>query len=259
MAFTVRYHQNAFVDCSILPYPNPVCGRYRLSRNGKQVAEEFAVEEGIEWYPRYNIAPTDQVPTIRQDRSEPIRHLALMRWGLIPFWANDASIGAKTINAMSETAATKPAFREAMKMRRCLIPADSFYEWVLGPKQRQPYSFGMADDSIFAFAGLWERWKDTTGQQILSCTILTTSPNTLLAEVHDRMPAILRPDDYDLWLDPGITDPARVVHLLTPFEAKLMKKYPVSTRVNSVKNDDAECAREIKSTSAEAQGRLFTA
>jgi putative SOS response-associated peptidase YedK len=235
-----------------------VCGRYRLSRNGKQVAEEFAVEEEIEWSARFNIAPTDQVPTIRQDRSEPTRHLALMRWGLIPFWAKDPSIGVKTINGMSETAATKPAFREAMKTRRCLIPADAFYEWVRGPKEKQPYSFGMADGSSFAFAGLWERWKDSAGQQVLSCTILTTKPNALVADIHDRMPAILRPDDYDLWLDPGITDPAQVIDLLAPFEPKLMKKYPVSTRVNSVKNDDAECAKEIKLAPAQSQGGLFT-
>jgi len=147
---------------------------------------------------------------------------------------------------MSETAATKPAFRESMQNRRCLIPADGFYEWAkIGKKEKQPYNFSMANDSIFAFAGLWDRWKDPDGKQILSCTILTTKPNPLVADIHDRMPAILRPDDYDLWLDPGITDPARIADLLAPFDAQLMKKYPVSTRVNSVKNDDAECAKAI--------------
>ena len=224
-----------------------MCGRYHLSRQGKEVAEEFATEEEVEWSPRYNIAPSDPIPTVLQDASKPVRHLALMRWGMIPFWAKDTSIGFKTINGMSETAASKPAFRESMRTRRCLIPGTGFYEWKkIGPKEKQPYNFGMADDSIFAFAGLWDWWKDAAGKEILSCTILTTKPNGLVADVHDRMPAILRPDDYDLWLDPGIIDPARVANLLTPFDAQLMKKYPVSTRVNSVKNDYSECAREIK-------------
>jgi putative SOS response-associated peptidase YedK len=235
-----------------------MCGRFRLSRRGKEVAEEFAIEEEVEWSPRYNIAPSDQIPTVLQDTSKPVRHAALMRWGMIPFWAKDPAIGFKTINGMSETAASKPAFREAMRTRRCLIPADAFYEWAkLSSKQKQPYSFGMADDSMFAFAGLWDRWKDAAGKQILSCTILTTKPNVLVAAAHDRMPAILRPDDFDLWLDPGITDPARIADLLKPYDAQLMKKYPVSTRVNSVKNDDPQCAQEIRLADAEPQPGLF--
>ena len=234
-----------------------MCGRYRLSRDGKQIVEDFAVEDEIEWSPRYNIAPTDPVPVIRQDRKKPVRHFTRMRWGLIPFWAKDIAIGVKTINGMSETAASKPAFRESMQTRRCLIPADGFYEWArIGPKEKQPYNFGMADDSIFAFAGLWDRWRDAAGKEVLSCTILTTRPNVLVAEVHNRMPAILRREDYDLWLDPGITDPAKVADLLAPFDARGMKKYPVSTRVNSVKNDDPECAQEIQ-LAAEAQRGLF--
>src|SRR5579871_3828326 len=224
-----------------------MCGRYRLSRRGTEIAEKFAIEEEVEWSPRYNIAPSDPILTVRQDATKPVRHLTLMRWGLIPFWAKDPAIGFKTINGMSETAASKPAFREPMRTRRCLIPSDGFYEWKkIGPKEKQPYNFGMIDDSIFVFAGLWDRWKDAAGKEVLSCTILTTKPNPLVANVHDRMPAILRPDDYDLWLDPGITAPARIADLLAPFDAQLMKKYPVSTRVNSVKNDDPECAREIR-------------
>src|SRR5215472_15031159 len=223
-----------------------MCGRFRLSRDGRQIVQDFAVEGEIEWRPRYNIAPTDLVPTIRQDPSRPVRIVALARWGLIPYWAKDAKIAYTTINAMSETASSKPAFSEAMKRRRCLIPADAFYEWrKLGPKQKQPYSFAMADDSVFAFAGLWERWKNANNEIVESCTILTTTPNALVSDIHNRMPAILRAQDYDLWLDPGIREPARVADLLVPFDARLMKKYPVSTRVNSVKNDDPECAREV--------------
>jgi putative SOS response-associated peptidase YedK len=235
-----------------------MCGRYRLTRDGKQIVEDFALEGEVEWAPRYNMAPTDPVPTIRQDPKNPLRHFALMRWGLIPFWAKDPSIGYKTINGMSETAASKPAFREPMQSRRCLIPADGFYEWArLGPKEKQPYNFAMADDAMFAFAGLWDRWRDSTGNQVLSCTILTTRPNALVKDVHDRMPAILRREDYDLWLDPGITDPASVADLLAPFDAQQMKKYPVSSRVNSVKNDDPQCAQEIQIAAAETQGGLF--
>lgn len=235
-----------------------MCGRFRLSRHGKQVAEEFAIEEDVEWNPRYNVAPSDAVPTVVQDIGRPVRHFALMRWGMIPFWAKDPAVGFKMINGVSETAATKPAFREPMRLRRCLIISDGFYEWKrIGPKEKQPYNCGMADDSMFAFAGLWDRWKDTAGKQVLSCTILTTPPNALVADVHNRMPAILRPDDYDLWLDPGVTDPARIADLLKSFDARLMKRYPVSRRVNSVKNDDAECAQEIELTEAETQRGLF--
>jgi putative SOS response-associated peptidase YedK len=223
-----------------------MCGRYRLSKDGKQIVEDFAVEGEVEWSPRYNIAPSEMIPTIRQHRTRPVRTFALARWGLIPSWAKDAAIGFRTINAMSETAASKPAFKQAMQWRRCLIPADGFYEWkTLGAKQKQPYSFGMADDSTFAFAGLWDKWRDPQGNVVESCTILTTKPNALVSEIHDRMPAILRREGYDCWLDPGIVEPARVADLLLPFDPRLMKKYPVSTRVNSVKNDGPDCAKEI--------------
>jgi putative SOS response-associated peptidase YedK len=235
-----------------------MCGRYRLTRHGKKIAEEFEIESDVQWSPRYNVAPTDIVATIRQDPKEPVRRFALARWGLIPFWAKDPTIGFKTINAMSETAASKPAFREAMRWRRCLVLADGFYEWQkVSPKQKQPYNFGMADDSMFAFAGLWERWKDPGRGIVESCTILTTEPNFLVAGVHNRMPAILRSEDYDHWLDPGITDPARVADLLAPFDPRQMKKYPVSTRVGAVKNDDPECAKEIKNPSSPALGFAY--
>jgi putative SOS response-associated peptidase YedK len=205
----------------------------------------------VSWAPRWNIAPTQQVPVVRQDRKGPKRTFALLRWGLIPFWAKDASIGFKTINAVSETAADKRAFRDAMRLRRCLIPADGFYEWEqLGTNVKQPYNFGLADDALFAFAGLWERWRDPAGEFIETFTILTTKPNSLVAGIHDRMPAILQPEDYDFWLDPGVANVALVADTLKPFDARLMKKYPVSTRVNRAANDDAECAREVPSVSA---------
>jgi putative SOS response-associated peptidase YedK len=181
-----------------------------------------------------------------------------MRWGLIPYWAKDAAIGAKAINAVSETAAEKPMFQDAMKRRRCLIPANGFYEWKkLGPKAKQAYHVGLANDGLFAFAGLWDRWKSPDGSVIVSCTILTTEANSLLKDVHDRMPVILAPEDYDLWLDPGITDPARVADLLKPYEARLMRKYPVNSTVNKVENDGPECAQEVEAESSVEQVGLF--
>jgi putative SOS response-associated peptidase YedK len=223
-----------------------MCGRYRLTAKERYIRDHFGLDEDPAWTPRWNIAPTQQIATIRQHRSEPKRIFGFMRWGLIPYWAKEPSIGLKTINAMSETAAEKPAFRDAMRWRRCLILADGFYEWKrFGPKEKQPYNFGMADDSPFAFGGLWDRWLDQDNEAIETCTILTTKPNSLVADVHDRMPVMLRPEHYDLWLDPGITDSKRVVDCLNPLDATLMKKYPVSPHVNRPENDDQECAREI--------------
>lgn len=223
-----------------------MCGRYRLTAKERWLSEYFNIPaEDIDWAARWNIAPTDEVATIRQDRTEPRRIFAKMHWGMIPYWAKDMSIGAKTINAVCETAAEKPVFRESMKKRRCLIPADGFYEWKkIGPKKKQAYNIGMADDGLFAFAGLWDRWKDPSGKVIESCTILTTDANALLKDIHDRMPVILQPSDYDLWLDPGMTDPAKVSDLLKAFDARHMRMYPVSSAVNKVSNDGPECAEE---------------
>jgi putative SOS response-associated peptidase YedK len=223
-----------------------MCGRYRLTAKERYLRDHFGIDEDFAWTPRWNIAPTQLVPVIRQDSTKSGRSFELVRWGLIPSWAKDPSIATKTINAMSETAADKPAFRGALRLRRCLIPADCFYEWQsMGSKQKQPFSIGMAEDSTFAFAGLWERWQDPGGEIIETCTILTTKPNALVADVHDRMPVILKADDYDLWLDPTVRNPALVAACFKPFDATLMKKYPVSTRVNRPENDDPECAREI--------------
>ena len=199
-----------------------MCGRYRLTAKERWLSEYFNLDrEDVEWAARWNIAPTNDVATIRQDRHVPKRIFAKMRWGLIPFWAKDESIGSRMINAVCETAAEKPAFKESMRKRRCLIPADGFYEWKkLGPKKKQAYNIGMADDGLFAFAGLWDKWKDPSGEVLESCTILTTDANALLKDVHDRMPVILQPNAYDLWLDPGVTDPAKVADLLKPFDAR---------------------------------------
>ena len=233
-----------------------MCGRYRLSRR-KQLIEEYFDTAAWEddWQPRYNIAPTQLVPVIRQHPKDPVRQLSHVRWGLIPHWAKEPSIATSTINAKSETAATKPAFRDPLKFRRCLIPADGFYEWKRTVKAKQPFCFEIEDGELFAFAGLWDGWKDASGNWIKTCSILTTTPNALTATVHDRMPVILDPESYDLWLDPGMQNVAAISELLKPYDASQMQLYPVSSRVNHVTNDDEECSRRVEIT--EAQNRLF--
>jgi putative SOS response-associated peptidase YedK len=233
-----------------------MCGRYRLSRRKQIIEEHFDSVSGDEdWTPRYNIAPTQPVPIIRQHPKEARRELSLARWGLIPWRAKDASNSARMINARSESAATLPAFRDALKSRRCIVPADGFYEWKRAGKEKQPYCFEVNDGELFAFAGLWERWKDSAGKPIETCSILTTTPNAVTSAVHDRMPVILDPESYDLWLDPGFTDVSGVCDVLKPYDARQMRSYPVSARVNHVANDDAECCSPVEP--AESQALLF--
>jgi putative SOS response-associated peptidase YedK len=234
-----------------------MCGRYRLSRT-KQIVEEYfdAVPGDEEWAPRYNIAPTQPVPVIRQHPKDPHREVSLVRWGLIPSWAKDSSGVARMINARSETAARKPAFRDALSFRRCLIQADGFYEWQRTGKAKQLYCFEVNEGELFAFAGIWERWKDPIGQWVKSCSILTTTPNAVTATVHDRMPVILDPDSYDLWLDPGMQDVTAASEMLKPCDAGLMRCYPVSTRINYAANDDEECSALVGL--AQSQIHLFS-
>jgi len=233
-----------------------MCGRYRLSRRKQILAEHFDANPfDDDWEPRYNIAPTQPVPVIRQHAKEPERLLSLMRWGLIPSWAKDTSGSASMINARSETAATKPAFRDPMKFRRCLVLADAFYEWRRTGTAKQAFCFEVNEGEMFAFAGLWDGWKDPNGQWIKSCSILTTTPNAVTSPVHDRMPVILRRDDYDVWLDPGMTNVDAICDLLKPHDACKMRCYPVSSRINQVANDDEACAAPVEI--AEAQPGLF--
>ena len=232
-----------------------MCGRYRLSRRKQIVEEYFDAGSDDDWAPRYNVAPTQPVPVIRQHPKEPRRKLSLMRWGLIPSWAKTLS-GPPMINARSETAATMPAFRDPMKSRRCLVPADGFYEWQRKGTVKQPFCFEVTDGELFAFAGLWDRWKDPSGQWIKSCSILTTTPNAVTSAVHDRMPVILEPDSHDLWLDPGMQNVAAVSDLLKPYDARQMRCYPISTRINHVENDDEACSAPVELT--QIQNRLFS-
>jgi putative SOS response-associated peptidase YedK len=234
-----------------------MCGRYRLSRRKQVVEEYFDIETEVEdWSPRYNVAPTQPVPVIRQHPKEPRRDLSLLRWGLIPSWAKDSSAVTSLINARSETAATLPAFRDAFQLRRCLIPTDGFYEWKRTRTVKQPYCFEMNDGELFAFAGVWDRWRGPDNQWIRSFSILTTTPNAVTSSVHDRMPVILGRENYDFWLDPGMTNVQAVSELLKPYNASRMRCYPVSNRVNQVQNDDAECSEPIRLEST-PQGQLF--
>ncbi|HEY9656670.1 MAG TPA: SOS response-associated peptidase, partial [Crinalium sp.] len=181
-----------------------MCGRFSLTQSANALAETFQLETLPEWTPRYNVAPTQAVLAIAAAPAHS-RQVRLFRWGLVPSWAKDLTIGAKLINARAETVAEKPSFRVAFKQRRCLILADGFYEWHrIDRKTKQPYYFQLADRQPFAFAGLWERWQgdDTV---VETCTILTTQANELLQPIHDRMPVILAPEEYDRWLDPTAT------------------------------------------------------
>lgn len=233
-----------------------MCGRYRLSRRKQLIEEYFDTSPWDDgWEPRHNIAPTQPVPVIRQHPKEPLRQLSLMGWGLIPHWAKEPSFASGTINAKSETAAEKPAFRDPFKFRRCLIPADGFYEWKRNGTSKQPFCFEVNNGELFAFAGLWDGWKNANGNWIKTCSILTTVPNAVTSAVHDRMPVILHPDSYDLWLDPGMQNVATITELLRPYNAQRMRLYPVSTRINHVANDDEECSRSVEYV--EAQERLF--
>lgn len=233
-----------------------MCGRYRLSRR-KQLVEEYfgSVSDEQDWVPRYNIAPTQLVPTIRQNPTQPVRELSMMRWGLVPSWAKDTSGAASMINARSETASTKPAFADALKHRRCLIPADGFYAWKRTGTSKQPFCFEVNDRALFAFAGLWDRWKDASDNWLKTCSILTTTPNSVTSAVHDRMPVILSPDDYDTWLDPGMKKVDGLSELLRPYDAHQMRSYAVSSRINQVANDDEECSLPVML--AEEQRELF--
>jgi putative SOS response-associated peptidase YedK len=220
-----------------------MCGRYTLRANSHDLNEVFATLNSIEWSPRYNIAPTQTVVAVRQQEKGKKRELALMKWGLIPSWAKDQKIGNSLINARADTATTKPSFRSAFKRRRCLVATDGFYEWqaVPGQKVKQPFHIGIKDSPVFAFAGLWEYWEDPEGKPIESCAIITTDANEEMAPIHSRMPVILPPEAYDEWLDRELQDPEPLQRLLQPYPAKKMQLTPVSTLVNSPRNESPQC------------------
>jgi putative SOS response-associated peptidase YedK len=215
-----------------------MCGRYTLKTSVDTLVEQFGIDE----YPSsitasYNIAPTQEVAAVIAEDEK--RKLQMLRWGLIPSWADDPSIGNRMINARAETVAQKPSFRNAFKEHRCLVLADGFYEWQRIQGGKQPYYIHMKDGSPFAFAGLWETWRN--GQEIRSCTIITTEANELVGGIHNRMPVILPPEDYELWLDPDFEEKEALTSFLRPYPSDVIEAYPVSRRVNSPSNNAPDC------------------
>jgi putative SOS response-associated peptidase YedK len=214
-----------------------MCGRFTLTVTPEALAQAFDLDSiPADFPPRYNIAPSQPIAAILKTPEHPERHLQLLRWGLIPSWAKDPAIGNRLINARAESLAEKPSFRAAFKRRRCLIPSTGFYEWQKRSSGKQPYFIGLRDSQPFAFAGLWETWED-----ISTATIITTDANPLLQPIHERMPVILRPQDYDLWLDPHNQNPAELQTLLKPFPAADMAAYPIGNQVNNPAHDGPDC------------------
>ena len=221
-----------------------MCGRFALATDENAIVEEFSLQTTflpptIELAPRYNIAPSQPILTIYQNTNKD-RQATHFQWGLVPSWAKEAKIGAKMINARSETVAEKPSFRAAFKRRRCIIPASGFYEWQKTADSKQPIYIHPQDAAHFAFAGLWERWQSPDGSILQTCTILTTRPNELMTPIHNRMPVILEPEDYADWLEPE-EKPQLGLHLLRPFPAERMATYPVSKLVNNPRNESPDC------------------
>ena len=228
-----------------------MCGRYGRRADKQRIAEWMQthntdVFDDSYLAPSYNVAPQSMQPVVRLDSETGERELSIMRWGLIPFWSKDSKIAYSTINAKAESITTSPAYREAIKRRRCLVPADWFYEWEeADAKTKQPYAIALNDGSLFAFAGLWDTWKDkATGQALNTYTVITTDPNELMEPLHNRMPVILQRRDYDRWLAPG--DPTQLpVGLLRPFPAEEMKAWPVSTRIGNVRNNEPSLVERL--------------
>ena len=219
-----------------------LCGRYKLAATGDEVAEFFGLGDAPALTPRYNIAPTQTVPVVRRRPEGAGLEAAFMRWGLVPSWAQDLSIGSRMINARAETVAEKPAFRHAVRHRRCLVPADGFYEWRKDGPRKLPYLFRVRDGGLFAFAGLWERWSAPDVPAVETFTILTTTPNDLVAPLHDRMPVIVDRENHARWLDPDASWADDLQPLVVPFAAANMEAYAVSTLVNRPGVDDPRCA-----------------
>ncbi len=218
-----------------------MCGRFTLATSAQQVAEHFGLAEVPELSPRYNIAPTQSVAIVRRPGDGEAPVLEFRRWGLIPSWAKDPGIGSRMINARLETAAEKPAFRAAFRRRRCLVPADGFYEWQPHPKRRRPHHVRLTEGELFGLAGLFEAWKSPEGETIESCTLLTTAAIAALRTLHDRMPILVDPEHYGGWLDPDLLDPEAIRSLTHSNLSDRLHFHPVGFHVNNPRNDDRIC------------------
>lgn len=220
-----------------------MCGRYTQTAKLDELIERFAFQDpGFELVPRYNLAPNQDAPVVGVRPATPgSRSLRLMRWGLVPHWAQDPAIGNRMINARAETLRQRPAFKHLVARNRCLVIADGFYEWFKDGRTRTPMLFRIEGKQPFAFAGLWDRWRQPDGKPLYSFTVITTAANELVAQIHDRMPAMLRAEDEKRWLDPSLEDPDAVRQMLEPYPAAAMESYCVSRAVNSPLNDSPEC------------------
>ena len=222
-----------------------MCGRFFLEASLDELAELFGPFEGLTPPPRYNIAPTQPVAILREDAAGG-RHLVPVRWGLVPGWSKGPDSRFSMINARAETVAERPAYRAAFRYRRCLVPASGFYEWQARPKgKKQPYAICRPDHRPFAMAGLWEHWQGSDGSEIESCTVIVTGANRRLASVHDRMPVILAPEDFDAWLDRHAQHPADLLSLLHSVPDDWLEGYPVSTDVNNPQHDSPSLIRPV--------------
>lgn len=222
-----------------------MCGRIALNIKMDDLLDYFQISgPAPALAPRFNIAPSQEVAAVRVEEGE--RRLALLRWGLIPHWADDPRIGNKLINARGETVHKLPSFRSAFRKRRCIIPARGFFEWQTQGKEKQPFFIYRQDDAPLALAGLWERWSDErSGQDLESCTIITTEANSLVGRLHNRMPVILEPEDFKLWLPPTESSQETLSSLLRPANEGVLDMYPVSTFVNKPQNEGEECIEPV--------------
>jgi putative SOS response-associated peptidase YedK len=216
-----------------------MCGRFTIT-DPRQLALRFDLAELAELPARFNVAPTQPVPMVVMGG-----RIAMARWGLVPSWAKDPSVGSRMINARAESLETKPAFRDALGARRCLVLGDGFFEWKKEGPLRRPFYLHLASDAPFAFAGLWDEWRGPDGLLVVSCTIVTTGPNALVAPIHDRMPAILLPDAEARWLDPNVQDLADLVEVLQPYPSHLFEAFEVARTVNSPAHDVPECVLRV--------------
>ena len=234
-----------------------MCGRFTLHSRLNLLLQQFALEAGPEVVPRFNIAPTQLSPIIRIDPATGEKVMERRRWGLVPSWAKDPKIGSRMINARGESVASKPAFRTAFKRRRCLVPANGYYEWQAMPDRKQPYYLHLSDQRPFAMAGLFESWKPQAEHGLETFTIITTEANADTNRIHDRMPAILSEDDYDLWLDPEFDGQQALEVMLKPWVGGELQLTPVSRRVNNPRNDDRTCIQAAEADEADPTTPLF--
>jgi putative SOS response-associated peptidase YedK len=223
-----------------------MCGRYTITVTMEELMVRYFANDStiVHYAPKYNAAPMQQIPAVINTGSS--NKLGELRWGLVPSWAKDDKIGSKMINARAESLLEKPSFKRLVSSRRCIIPSDGFYEWKVQSSNKQPMRIVMRDGGIFSMAGLYDIWMDPEGNKLSTCTIITTTPNDLMAEIHNRMPVILKPEDETEWLDRGNQDTTSLIKLLKPYDQQLMRAYPVSTAVGNVRNDAKELIEEAQ-------------